>query len=1108
MRRLIVLLVISVICYPSLHGQTNRYGVPLHGTYNLEPTGAAEYNHCMTKDRNGIVYFGNDGRGVLRYDGANWTLIDLEKQATLYAIASDENNIIYVGGNYEFGYLNPASNGSLKYTSLSRRLDSIADIGRILSIVIEDGRVIFSSARGIFLYSLPEDTVRFIDTPSLGYRNLFRMVKAGDRIFISENVSGLLELRNDSLFPVPGGEYYARKICTAILPFGDNRLLIGTYTEGLSVFDYSAGSVNDSFIDAGLNNRLQSAQLYTGTLIGSDYFAVGTLDREGVLVFDRNGDLVYQFTSDNVNIDNNVITALYSDPENLSELWVCTPGFATKIYLNLPFTSFSKFQGVRSGVNAITKAGETVYISHDNGVLKLVTGVSGYASFIDLAGISDPTYPLKTFNNGRDEFVIAGTQKGAFVIDRNDRVYSLEENLDRGEKAPRDTRRIVQSALNPNIVYLGVSRALFVVKYAGNYKWERISEVRRFEGIVDQIYEDRNGSVWVSTDVSNSVYRLTFTEGVEDTLITEYNSQNGLPSRTGIKIRQFGDTLYAITPEGVFRFNSDNNGFTPSNELFDGFTAGHEVTFIQVDSDGDFWLSSKTSRFFETYAPARSKRSDFIYLPFYALPNVPTYDMQEIDGKIWMAKSKNVFVTDKEKLKRPDPIVKVFINRITIGADSLFLDQSFTSTDRYGRLYPVYTSEGLAPVEFPFRSNDISFSWTSNYYIDEEKTLYSYFLEGNDEDFSRWDNLLYKDFSNLGYGHYKFRLKARTLTGIESEEAVFEFEILKPWYATFLAIILYIIATVGIILVIIKAYTKRLINENLRLEGIVAERTAEVVKQKEELESSIHYASRIQRALLPSEKILSENLRNYFVLFKPRDIVSGDFYWMTKRSERLFIVAADCTGHGVPGAFMSLLGMSFLDEIVNKSSIQRADLILKSLRIHVTNSLKQMGEEDETKDGMDMALLVIDFRESKIEFSGAYNPCFKIRRMTGEETKSFESDGGSSDEGMMSNGRYILETVAASKMPIGISGKMNKDFILHEWKLEKGVSYYLFSDGYVDQFGSNGKKFMKRNFKKLLLDIQEFPMKKQKEILEETLKQWMGDTPQIDDILVLGLRTD
>ncbi|HRR93596.1 MAG TPA: triple tyrosine motif-containing protein, partial [Bacteroidales bacterium] len=210
----------------------------------------------------------------------------------------------------------------------------------------------------------------------------------------------------------------------------------------------------------------------------------------------------------------------------------------------------------------------------------------------------------------------------------------------------------------------------------------------------------------------------------------------------------------------------------------------------------------------------------------------------------------------------------------------------------------------------------VSFFWTTPYFPEEESVSYSFRLEGFDKTWSRWEKVYYKDFTNLPYGKYTFRVKGKTVTDIETEEAAFEFIILKPWYLTTLMILLYVVAFVVLIILIIKAYTRKLKNENIRLEGIVAERTAVVVKQKEELESSIHYARRIQMALLPSETILSENLKNYFILFKPRDIVSGDFYWMTKKENRLYIVAADCTGHGVPGAFMSLLGMSFLDEII------------------------------------------------------------------------------------------------------------------------------------------------------------------------------------------------
>jgi serine phosphatase RsbU (regulator of sigma subunit) len=230
---------------------------------------------------------------------------------------------------------------------------------------------------------------------------------------------------------------------------------------------------------------------------------------------------------------------------------------------------------------------------------------------------------------------------------------------------------------------------------------------------------------------------------------------------------------------------------------------------------------------------------------------------------------------------------------------------------------------------------------------------------------------------------------------------------------------------------------------------------------------------------------------------------------MTKKNNRLYVVAADCTGHGVPGAFMSLLGMSFLDEIIDKEMAPRADHILNQLRIHVTESLKQVGGDNEAKDGMDIALLVVDFNVARIEFSGAYNPCFRVRKMTEEETKNYHEDNMEMADGSMTNGKFLLETIYASKMPIGISPRMNEKFIFFDWNLEKGVSYYLFSDGYIDQFGGqNGRKFMKKKFKRLILEIQDYPMKKQKELLEQNLKDWMGESPQIDDILVMGIRTD
>jgi len=254
-----------------------------------------------------------------------------------------------------------------------------------------------------------------------------------------------------------------------------------------------------------------------------------------------------------------------------------------------------------------------------------------------------------------------------------------------------------------------------------------------------------------------------------------------------------------------------------------------------------------------------------------------------------------------------------------------------------------------------------------------------------------------------------------------------------------------------------------------------------IFQQKQEITDSIQYASRIQNAILPPSSML-DKLQDHFILYKPRDIVSGDYYWMTLKDNKTIVVAADCTGHGVPGAFMSMLGISFMNEIVNKSDTTQANQILNQLRGNVISSLGQTGEEGEAQDGMDLALCVIDTSAMKIQYSGAYNPLYIIRN---NELLEYKPD----------------------KMPIGIHTEKDNSFSNHDIDVEIGDALYLFSDGYVDQFGgSRQKKFLTKNFKELLLRINKKPMKDQKEILDGTIREWMGGVEQIDDILVMGLR--
>jgi len=255
---------------------------------------------------------------------------------------------------------------------------------------------------------------------------------------------------------------------------------------------------------------------------------------------------------------------------------------------------------------------------------------------------------------------------------------------------------------------------------------------------------------------------------------------------------------------------------------------------------------------------------------------------------------------------------------------------------------------------------------------------------------------------------------------------------------------------------------------------------------------------------LPAGNILSKYFADYFVFFKPKDIVSGDFYWTTHIENQTIITVADCTGHGVPGAFMSMLGASFLREIVEKEYITHTGVILRKLRKEIIKALKQKGVSGEQKDGMDMAIISINHETNVVQFSGANNPLYivksgelKVKSEMADAVKEFEYDKIST---------FKLYELRPDKMPIAIYERM-ENFTTHEIQLKKGDCLYMFSDGFADQFGGEkGKKFKYKPFKKLIIDNCELTMAEQKQILEQTFSKWTYGYEQVDDVAVMGIR--
>jgi serine phosphatase RsbU (regulator of sigma subunit) len=301
-------------------------------------------------------------------------------------------------------------------------------------------------------------------------------------------------------------------------------------------------------------------------------------------------------------------------------------------------------------------------------------------------------------------------------------------------------------------------------------------------------------------------------------------------------------------------------------------------------------------------------------------------------------------------------------------------------------------------------------------------------------------------------------------------------------------LILYSVLVIAFVFLLVKSQTislikiRKLLKDKERALNLLEEQKAELEFREKNLTDSLIYAQRIQEALLPSEVYFRKHFEDSFIFFRPKDIVSGDFFWIGEKDDKIFVVAADCTGHGVPGALMSMIGLEIIEKTINEDNIGTPSMILNILNKGLEKTFKsEKNIGTIIRDGMDIGLCVIDKKHKKMRFAGAYFPLYLIRDNALTEFKGDKIIIGMNDECL--------------------------PYTDHEIDLRKEDIFYVFSDGYADQFGgSENRKFMYRRFRYLLLTIHRFPVCDQKSILEENIRTWMGRNVQVDDMLVIGFR--
>jgi ligand-binding sensor domain-containing protein/serine phosphatase RsbU (regulator of sigma subunit) len=575
---------------------------------------------------------------------------------------------------------------------------------------------------------------------------------------------------------------------------------------------------------------------------------------------------------------------------------------------------------------------------------------------------------------------------------------------------------------------------------------------------ISSLYCDPHGNMWIGTEPRGGKPGLIRYENTKK-IFHAVDALSGIIPKTMVMDRN--GILWIGTGDGLIALRNDSILTTLTQD--DGLLSNN-INLLITGKDGSIYIG--TNNGLNRYFPD-SKRI-FSYTEkngFVGIETKPNAVYESSSGVLWFGTANGATEFDPQKSSTEDMEPLTHILGMKVNYESMDMNPG---------------------MKLKYNERSILFDYYSICLTNPDIVRYKIKLEGADDDWRPITDQTRAIYSALSPGKYTFMVLASNSHGIwNSKPVTFHFTIKPPFYQTpwFIGICIILIG-LGIVSYI-KIRERNLIREKRILEAKVEERTAEVVQKSLEIEeknrditASIRYAERIQRAMLPRE----DSFLDTFILYMPKDIVSGDFYWMHDNGDIQFIAACDCTGHGVPGAFMSIIGHNSLNKVVREYGIVRPGAILDQLNAEVVKALMQRHGET-INDGMDLALIAFDRKKFTLEFAGAYNPLWVVRK--GE-----------------------LFTYKGDRFPIGMSSNQSKKvFETQVVDIQPGDMLYMSSDGYADQFGvKGGKKYKSGNVKKLLTEIYDLPVDEQRERLRKEIIEWKGDLPQVDDIMFVGTR--
>jgi ligand-binding sensor domain-containing protein/serine phosphatase RsbU (regulator of sigma subunit) len=1053
--------------------------------FNVEDGLAQSQVLSICQDHDGNIWFGTNSGGVSRYDGNKFT--------TFSENDSLVNNVVF----------------------------SITET--------KSGKLLFGTNGGLSIYNGKTFT-NYTDKKGLTHNRIFKTIQDQNGIVWIGTGKGVCQLQGDVIIPFKGDTILEKAAVFTMYADKVGNIWFGTISDGVFKYNPStqrftqlteATGLNNNFVRA-INEDIQGS-IYIGTNTGiCKINPLGTIENVNIpkqenvaftdIVADNKNNL-WMASNEGVYKYNGFISKNYREKNGLASnnlycafqdregnFWFGTTGFGVSKFSGETFITYSTKDSLPSDyVNCIFQdSKKNMWLGvQDNGVCRMKDGkIINYKMIVKNRNnslIDDEVQTICEDNSGNLYF---GTKDGLSVFNGT----SFHNYTDKDGLPSRGIYSSVKD--HDGAIWLGTKNGIC---YFRGEKIETVTDIDKHKPAnsdlpVYCIFEDRGHNLWLATEFGVIKY--------DRKKSVMYSKADGFTEKRVLSIAQDKNGyMWFGTDEGVFSYNftsfekiNQNNGL-----------AANKVYLLIADNNNDLWVG--TTKGIDRVDLDLFHSSNKIEIKHFGkddgLKGVEcnrNAKFKDSEGNLWFGTIKGVTVYNPrfDRINRKEALTRITGIR-------LFFQNADADLEKYSK---GVDSISHLPVNLvlPYDKNHITFDFIGVCITNPNKVKYQFKLEGSDEDWFPPTSKTEATYSSLSAGDYTFHLKAMNNDGLWNEHDVtFKFSVLPPWYKTWWFYTLTGILAIGSIYLFIVVRTRNLRKAKEELEQEVELRTYQLREEKEKVEvinkevseqkaiieaknhditDSIKYAKNIQEALLPPLNNLHKEMKEAFVLYQPKDIVSGDFYWFAKRNNKRFVASVDCTGHGVPGAFMSIIGNTLLNEIVTEKNITQPAEILNELHTGVKTSLKQSESENERRDGMDIALCSLNEEGNLLEYSGANRPLWIFRKNK--------------------QGEEVFEMIKANKFPIGgmeLHENEKRKFTNHSIPVEKGDMIYLFSDGYADQFGGpKGKKFMVGNMQKLVSEIYLKPLPEQEKTLFRAFHEWKGELEQIDDVLVIGFR--